>query len=178
MMKVMSRRARRFSKDERGVSAIEFAMVLPLLVTLYLGGVEISQAVAIQRKVTLTARTVADLVTRVQSVNNTGITGILQASTAILAPYPADKAVVKVALIKIDANKTVSMEWSRTQPAGGSVTIPTIPGPLLVANTYLVWGETTYAYKPAIGYTITGTLNLKDQIFMRPRLSEKVDIVP
>jgi Flp pilus assembly protein TadG len=178
MMEFMSRRVRRFTKDERGVSAIEFAMVLPLLVTLYLGGVEVSQAVAIQRKVTLTARTVADLVTRVQSVSNTGITGILQASTAVLAPYPADKAAVTVALIKIDANKTVSMEWSRTQPAGGTVEMPTVPGPLIVANTYLVWGETSYAYKPTIGYTITGTLNLKDQIFMRPRLSEKVDIVP
>jgi Flp pilus assembly protein TadG len=128
--------------------------------------------------VTLTSRTVADLVTRVQSVSNTGITGILQASTAVLAPYPADKAAVKVALIKIDANKAVTMEWSRTQPAGGTVTMPTIPAPLIVPNTYLIWGETTYKYTPAIGYVMTGDLNLKDQIFMRPRLSEKVDIVP
>jgi hypothetical protein len=32
----------------------------------------------------------------------------------------------------------------------------------------------SYSYKPAIGYVITGTLNLSDQIWMRPRLSDTV----
>jgi hypothetical protein len=38
----------------------------------------------------------------------------------------------------------------------------------------LIWGEASYSYKPAIGYVVTGTLNLKDQIYMRPRLSDSV----
>ena len=37
---------RRLLRDKRGVSAVEFAMLLPLMVTLYLGGVEVSQAIA------------------------------------------------------------------------------------------------------------------------------------
>src|SRR5262249_34725949 len=61
----LSRKLRRFARDKRGISAVEFAMLLPLMVTLYLGGVEVSQAVAIDRKVTLIARTVADLVAQV-----------------------------------------------------------------------------------------------------------------
>ena len=40
---------RRFGADERGVSAVEFALILPLLVTLYLGVSEITQAVTIKR---------------------------------------------------------------------------------------------------------------------------------
>ena len=51
--------------DERGVSAVEFALLLPLMVTLYLGGVEVSQGLTIDRKVTLVARTVADLAAQV-----------------------------------------------------------------------------------------------------------------
>jgi hypothetical protein len=31
-----------------------------------------------------------------------------------------------------------------------------------------------YSYKPTIGYVVTGTLSLSDQIFMRPRLSDTV----
>ena len=50
------RPVRRLLRDKRGISAVEFAMLLPLMVTLYLGGVEVSQAVAIDRKVTLIAR--------------------------------------------------------------------------------------------------------------------------
>ena len=66
----LSRRAVSLRRDQRGVSAVEFAMLLPLMVTLYLGAVEISQGVAIHRKVTLTARTVADLASQVTSINN------------------------------------------------------------------------------------------------------------
>jgi hypothetical protein len=46
----------------------------------------------------------------------------------------------------------------------------------MVANTSLIWGEAHYAYKPTIGWTITGTLNLGDQFFLRPRLSCSVTL--
>ena len=65
-------------------------MILPLMLTLYLGGVEVSQGVAIDRKVTLTARTVADLVSQVSSINNAGMNAILKATAAVLTPYPTD----------------------------------------------------------------------------------------
>jgi hypothetical protein len=42
------------------------------------------------------------------------------------------------------------------------------------ANSYLIWSEVQYSYKPVIGYVVSGTLTLKDQIYMRPRLSDSV----
>ena len=54
----------------------------------------------------------------------------------------------------------------------GSTVTP--PAALNVANTTLIWSEVSYAYKPTIGYVVTGTLNLTDQIYMRPRLSVTV----
>jgi Flp pilus assembly protein TadG len=173
---LMSGRAARFARDERGVSAVEFAMLLPLMTTLYLGGVEVSQGVSIDRKVTLTARTVTDLTSQVSSVNNSGMNNILTAATSILSPYPVDKAKITVSLLKIDANSKVTVEWSDTKNGtartkGSTVTIPSA---LVVPNTSLVWGEVSYSYKPVVGYVLTGTLNLKDQIFMRPRLSDTI----
>ena len=96
IMKFVPPRMLRLAKDERGVSAVEFAMMLPLMLTLFFGGVEVSQGVAIDRKVTLTARTVADLVSQVSSINTAGMNAVLDASTAVLAPYPTDKAKVTV----------------------------------------------------------------------------------
>ena len=58
----IERRLRRLIGDERGVSAVEFALLLPLMLTLYLGAVEVSQGIGADRKVTLTARTIGDLV--------------------------------------------------------------------------------------------------------------------
>ena len=54
----------------------------------------------------------------------------------------------------------------------------TLPAALNTASTSLIWAEAQYAYTPTIGYVITGTMNLKDQIYMRPRLSDTVTRTP
>jgi hypothetical protein len=40
----------------------------------------------------------------------------------------------------------------------------------------VIWDEASYKYKPAIGWVITGTLNMYDQIFLRPRQSTSVTL--
>ena len=85
------RSIRRLRRDQRGISAVEFAMLAPLMVVLYLGGVEISQAIAVDRKVTLVARTLGDLVAQTSSVTTTDITNILSASAAVVQPYVLDR---------------------------------------------------------------------------------------
>jgi len=170
------RRLVSFARDRRGVSAVEFAMLLPLMITLYLGSVEISQGVAVDRKVTLTTRTVADLASQVSSINNSDMTNILNATSAVIQPFDASKLKVVISAITIDANGNATVAWSDTRngtarSVGSSVTLPAA---LNVANTTLLFSEVQYSYRPAIGYVITGTLNLSDQIYMRPRLSDTV----
>ncbi|MEX0752384.1 MAG: TadE/TadG family type IV pilus assembly protein [Xanthobacteraceae bacterium] len=171
-----SRLARRFAGDARGVSAVEFALVLPLMMTLYLGGTEVSQAIAASRKATLVSRTVADLASQVSSISSSEMTNILNASSAIVSPFSPDKLKVTVSCVTIDANGKATISWSQTlngtvHGTGSSVTLPAA---LAVPNTSLIWGEAQYDYTPAIGYVLTGTLTLKDQIYMRPRLSDTV----
>lgn len=176
LIQSMLRPFRRFARDERGVSAVEFAMLLPLMMTLYLGSVEVSQGISADRKVTMTARAVADLVSQVSSINNSAMTNVLNAASSVMSPYDVTKAKVTVSLVTIDANSKATITWSDTlngtKRATGSVV--TLPTALVIPNTSLVWGEVTYSYTPTIGYVISGTLNLKDQIFMRPRLSDTI----
>ena len=172
----ITRKAAGLAGDERGVSAVEFAMLLPLMLTLYLGSVEVSQGIGADRKVTLTARTICDLVSQVSSIGNSDMTNALNAASAVMAPFPTGNLKVTVSSVKIDANGKATVDWSETlngtaRAKGSTVTLPTA---LNVANTYLVWSEVQYTYKPVIGYVVTGTLTLKDQIYMRPRLSDSV----
>ena len=176
MNAIMTSLIARFARDKRGLSAIEFAMLLPLMVTLYLGGVEISQGVSIDRKVTLIARTVADLTAQASKVTNADMTNILDASTAVMQPYVTGPLKLTVSSVVIDANGIAKIAWSDTR--GGTArsvgSIVSIPAALVVPNTSLIWGEAAYAYQPTVGYVVTGTLNLSDQMFMRPRLSDQV----
>jgi Flp pilus assembly protein TadG len=166
----------RLGRDQSGVSAVEFAMLLPLMITMYLGTVEVSQAVGIDRKVTLTARTVADLASQVSSINNADMTNLLQASSAVITPYDSSKLKVTVTRVDIDASGNAKVVWSDSlggtpRAANSAATVPTA---LKIANTSLIWSEVGYTYTPTIGYVITGSLNLSDQLYMRARLSDSV----
>lgn len=169
-------RARRFAGDTRGVSAVEFALVLPLMLTMYLGGSEVANAITAGRKVTLVSRTVGDLASQVSSITNASMTNILNASTAVVAPFTAGNLKVTVSQVKIDANNNATIEWSDTRngTAHGTGTSVTLPAALNVANTWLIWTEAEYTYVPTFGSGITGTIPLRDQMYMRPRLSNSV----
>ncbi len=162
--------------DRRGVSAVEFAMLLPVMMTLYLGSVETSQGVAADRKVTLVAHTLADLSTQYTDITNADMTNILNAASAILAPYPAAGLQAVVSELAINAQGVAAVVWSDTLngTARSVGQVVNIPSALAVPNTYLVLSEVQYAYNPTYGYVLTGTLTLSDQMYMRPRQSTSI----
>jgi Flp pilus assembly protein TadG len=154
-------------------------MLLPLMVTLYLGTVEVTQGVSVDRKVTLTSYAVADLAAQVQSINNADMTNLLNASSAVIQPYDTTRLAVTVSQVTIDANSNARIAWSNTlngtaRAVGSTVTLPAA---LVAPNTSLIWGEASYDYTPTIGYVITGTVHLHDQIYMQPRVSASVNRV-
>lgn len=169
-MTVSIARIMRFVRDRRGVSAVEFALVAPLMIALYFGCVEISDGVAVDRKVSLTSATLANLVAQSTSLTTTDMNNILDASTAIIQPYSSSNLKMSVYCLSIDANKNVTTKWTATRNGGTGMSV-SVPTDLKVASTQLVLAQVSYAYKPIVGYTITGTLTLSDQMFMMPRIT-------
>ena len=169
----------RFAGDEGGVSALEFALLLPLMITLYLGGVEVSQAVSADRKTTLVAHTIGDLTAQASNVTSAEMTNVLNAGAAVAYPFSSSNLRETVTAVCIDSAGTrATVLWSQTLNGTARTGIVTslIPPALMVANTSLIWGEASYSYRPTIGWTITGTLNLSDKIFLRPRLTSSVTL--
>jgi Flp pilus assembly protein TadG len=172
----IARRFAEFGRDLRGVSAIEFALLLPVMLTLYVAGAEISTAIAIDRKVTITARTVTDLVSRSTTVSTADMSDVLAAAAAVVAPYSSTRTAFTVSQIYIDNNGNAKISWScayqgTARQAGDPVTVPS---QLITNNSYLIWGEAQYTYTPPVGPVISGTLVLKDQIYLAPRMSVSV----
>ncbi len=161
----------RFGRDRRGVSAVEFALIAPLMIGLYLGCAEVSEGVAADRKVSLIASALANLTAQVSTISSTDMTNILDASSAIITPYSASNLKMTISCISIDASKKATVKWSVTRNGTALSGTPTLPTALTVASTQLIFAQVSYAYTPNIGYTITGTLNLSDQMYMAPRIS-------
>jgi Flp pilus assembly protein TadG len=161
-----------FARDRRGVSAVEFALLAPVMIGLYLGCAEISDGVSADRKVSLTAAALANLAAEVTAISSTDMTNILDASSAIIYPYSANNMKMTLSCIAIDGSKNPTVKWSKTRN-GTQLTNASlaVPAALLVANTQLLFSQVSYAYTPIVGYTITGTLNLTDEMYMAPRIS-------
>ena len=77
----------RFWKDRSGIAATEFAVIVPIMLVMFFGTVEFSSGVAVDRKVSLMARTLADLTSQGKSDNDTDLTNFFTASCAIMTPY-------------------------------------------------------------------------------------------
>ena len=146
------------------------------MLTMYLGTVEVSQGIGASRKLSLTTRAVADLVSQVSSINNSDMTNSLNAAATVMAPYSSSNLKVVVSSVTIDSTGKATVAWSEqlnsaARAKGSTITLPTA---LNIPNSSLIFSEVQYDYKPTIGYIISGTISLKDQIYMRPRLSDQV----
>jgi len=181
VMKTARRRVlRRFTRENSGVSALEFALLLPLMVTLYLGGVEIGDALTINRKVTHVSSSLADLVTQSRFITNSDMQNILDATAAIMTPYDDDLLSIVVSGVSIDGEGVARVAWSDARndtPLPENATI-TLPMQVTQPNSFIVTAEVHYPYTPTIGYVMTGTFDMWDQFFLRPRLSDTVNRIP
>lgn len=182
------RRARarltRFARREQGIAMVEFAMVAPVMVTMYLGMVELSVAVGHERKSTLIARTIADLTTQMPSVTTAQLDSIFDAATAILAPYPIKDVSMRIASFRIDQAGKVWVDWSQVKDisnSGGSYATLSrcsdgasfVPTPLRNKGQTVVIAWTQLKHTPLVS-TFIGTITMQDSVPMVPRVSGAV----
>ena len=160
-------------RDRRGVMAIEFAIIAPVMLVIFFGTVEFSSAIAVDRKVTLMARTLSDLTSQNISITDTQLTNFFNASTGIMWPYPSTPVKSTITELYVDPNTLAArVQWSKgsvPRAAGSAVAIPTA---LQVGGTYLIYSEVSYLYVPSVGYVMgKAGLNMSDFTFTRPRQS-------
>jgi Flp pilus assembly protein TadG len=169
-------RARRTVRDLfhdcRGVAATEFVLVVPVMLILFFGTDEFATGIAVDRKVTLMARTLSDLTSQNISVTDTQFTNFFNASAGIMTPYSASPVRSTITELYVDPNTLAArVQWSKgSSPRTAGTTVP-IPTALQVGGTYLIYSEVSYAFVPTIGYVLKNSITLSDFTFTRPRQS-------
>ncbi len=166
----------RWLSHNRGIAAVEFALILPVMLTMFVGIAELGQAVAVKRKVTITTHTVTDLVTQYNTVASSDLDSILSASASVIAPYASSNLALIVTEISTDSKGNATVTWSRalngTAWAKGLSWV--LPSTIIQPNTSYIFGQAIYNYTPILGYTILKPFALTDQLYMSPRLSGSI----
>ncbi len=186
-----ARAGRALRDDSRATAAVEAALILPIALTMFALLLYGAEAFAIQRKVTLTARTVTDLITQTAptmvsnqpSIPQSSVDSDLAYASSVLAPYAAANLTMLASEVKINSDQaTATVQWSEpyngaTARANGSiVTLPTGLGTGQAGN-YFIMGEVYYNYTPLNFYTPTTAMTLHDTIYLTPRASASLNMV-
>ena len=172
----MRRFLRRFAAARKGLAAVEFAMIAPVLVTLFFGMTEISDALNVDTKTTSVASTAADLVGQDKAICTAEMNDIFDALNAIMFPYdPAKMKVTVSSLIDAGSNQ-VKVAWSKTRngTARSVNSIVSIPAGLVDTGGSVIFAEVIYSYSSPTGKLIYGAIELKDKFYLRPRRVSQV----
>lgn len=150
---------RRFARDRKGVGAIEFAIIFPLLVSLYLTSFELTLGFSVYKRATRSAGTIADNVSTQASVTKAYLATMKNLAATIVAPYHVDGMQLKITGIKIDANQIATVAWSWDQDNGRPYALGArvdVPDNMRSSTDFLIHAE---LYVPHELLTVMPTLS-------------------
>ena len=194
VMRAARDRLARLAAAQEGVAAVEFAMLLPLMITLYLGSFELTQGVMASRKTALLSRTLSDIVSQQPSgvaISQTTLTNIFNAAAAVLAPLPVSAARMSISSVEMVAATTTTattyngfdatVHWSVISAYGGtaracakltpvsnslSAAPNTLPQGLYSASPLII-ADVSYTYTPTFGTTFVAWSTSQSGIAMK-----------
>jgi Flp pilus assembly protein TadG len=169
---------RDLASDSRGVAAVEFALLMPVLLLLYFGVVELTQGAMAQERAAHVASTVGDLVSQNATVTSANVTDIFSVGDTVLYPYPTSSLKMRVSSLSADTNGNVTVVWS--QATGGltklsaNSTVSSVPTNVIVANETVIMSESQYTYTSVFGQILPTPIVFNDVSYSHPRLSSAV----
>lgn len=169
-------------RDRQGVGGVEFALVAPMLLVLYLMAFELTMGFSAAKKASLASNAVADIVAREEKVTKAFLGTMPDVARAIFVPYPPSNLLIKVTAIKIDSAKAAKVAWSWSStgvaPYGVGTQAP-VPADLLIADTFLIRSELSVShelmtYLPGLVSGGTKSLTLYREFYYRQRLGAQI----
>jgi Flp pilus assembly protein TadG len=169
-------------RDSSGLAAVEFALIFPIMLLLFLGSFETTNLVLAYMKLEASAETAADLVaqTRVNTVlQSADFTNITNAAKQVLSPLPTSGALLKIAFASVTYNTgSAAIDWHTEINSATPITIANIPNNTSLANLgnqtsgstdSVIIVTLTYSYTSPFTYVLSSSYTLTESAFNRPR---------
>lgn len=175
-------------RNDQGVAAVEFALIVPFLIVLYLGSMEAASLFTVDKRVSSVAATIGDLVSQWDPDDGTmpvaDLTDYMNASTGILAPYSTTGLKIVVTLVQVKNDGTTKVLWSRANAAGTVKTTghqyaglgATTEMNLVARGGCVVAAEASYSHLPLLGQVFETAVPLKHTNYFMPRFGSSVPI--
>ncbi len=166
---------RRLIHDRRGVSAVEFALIAPVLIAFYFGLAEFCQGYMAQKRMGHSTAMVADLVAQKETLTAAQIDDIFSVGGLIMKPYSATPLKQRVSSVTRNTSGVAKVDWSR---ASGMTALTvdatvTVPAGLIANGESVIMTEATYDYDSPVDYLMPAITRFSHVYYMRPRTVDK-----
>jgi Flp pilus assembly protein TadG len=169
---------KRIRSDERGVAAVEFALIAPVMILLYCGLAELTIAMMAERRAAHSASVVADLVAQAPAsvVSKADLDDIIAIGGSIMYPFPAAALKMRITSVVADNNAVPTMNWSRDgglgkMPAGA---VTGFPPNLLAKNDSVIQADIRYTFTSPLKYIMPNSVTFNDTYYLKPRTGTPV----
>lgn len=170
----------RLIADRRGVSAVEFALLAPVMILIYLGLTEFCQAYMAERRVSHTAAMVADLVAQSGKTSKEDLGSVAAIGQMLMKPFPAAPLTTRVSSVTVDDKGLAWVNWSYSsddqvlKPLSKTDPISDLPPGLAGDKESLIIGETRYEYRSAFKDFLPELTTFGRKYYLRPRVVNQV----
>ena len=170
------RRWRLFRASRRGVASIEFALVVPVMLFLFLGSIELGDALLLDRKVSRATHIGGDLVAQLSAITDPELNDVFSAMEQIIAPFPNNTRMVISSVVTDPGSTSPQLDWSVARGGGpaASASDTNIPSGLLVEDQSVIAVQIEYSFSPVYSDLILTPFTITDQVYLRPRRSKRV----
>ena len=143
--------------EEGGASALEFALVAPMMIILFFGLVETGQAVLAGRRTSHAASTVGDLVAQKATVSGADTTDSFAAGVQMMAPLPTSTLAMRVTSVTLQSNGNATVDWSDVKgltpdTKGAVYAVPS--GMLTATGDSVIVSTATYTLNQASNFVL------------------------
>ena len=172
---------KRFRQDKGGVAAIEFALIAPILIFMYLGLLEISMGIMADRDVSHATNVAGDLASQVEDLNQSQIENILTAAVTVMAPKQITAGTIRMRLESWDIDPDTGTDRSLGKATIGGAITHSAPDMaklralnLLTPTSGVVIATINYDYTPVGTYYMDSMITLHETFVLKPRRSASI----
>jgi Flp pilus assembly protein TadG len=173
----LKRRLRRFVRARKGLAALEFAILAPMMIFLLFGSVDLIDVLGANSRAQNATASLADVIARDTEVSNDEVSGLWDAIDVLMYPNNADDLQMRITSVRIVDSTTATVVWSEAHgmtPRNANSTV-TLPAAMMTPGTSVIMAESTYEYRSPLGFLMAGPVEMRHDSYRRSRL---VDPIP
>lgn len=167
---------RQLFRCRRGVAAVEAALILPVLITMFLGMVELTAYIEATRKAMSATQTMADLVAQETALTTSDMADIRAAADLIMDPLTptGDRGKIIIASIGFRESDDAPVVLWKVDGGAGETVDHTKAAGLGSTLDSVIMVRLEYSYQSPFGFFFN-TRNMVEEAFARPRISRLIE---